>query len=79
MGDDNRNAADLAEAMNEALCALALGHPQVRVALAVTWVCGAMVRTCSRPGQEANALREAAAHLLRMAKKAEAEGAVALQ
>ena len=74
MNDENADAMALAEAMLNAIGKVAHGQPQVRIALALTWACGAMVQTCARPGQEASALRAAAAHMLVCVQKVEAKG-----
>jgi hypothetical protein len=67
----NDEAAALAERMLQAVTEVALGHPQARVALAITCVCSALVRTCARPGEEAAALRTAATHMVERAQAAD--------
>lgn len=61
------DALPLADAMRDAACDLAIGQPKMRVAMAITMACAAIVQACAEPGQEVNALRASAAHLQKLA------------
>jgi hypothetical protein len=63
------DAFPLAEKMRDAVCDIAIGHPKDLVRMAVTMMCSALVQACCVEGQEAAALRAAAAHLQLLADK----------
>lgn len=54
---------NLGEQILDAIAGVAVGHPQGRVAAALTRVCGVMVPICARGGSQAAALRLSAAYL----------------